>query len=72
MPRFMLLPIGTSGKMSSSSRSRHVQRELRPGHVGHDQVHEPLRDRQPHGLVDQVRRREAGQLGQRLRADRLA
>ena len=48
-----------------------VERELRPRHVGHDEVHEPLARDQPGGLVQQRGRREAAELGQRLRPDGL-
>ena len=48
-----------------------VERELRPGHVGDDEVEELLACLQPRGLAEDRRRREAGEVRQHLCADRL-
>ena len=49
----------------------HVQGQLRPGHVGDDQVEQPRREVQPRGLREDRRRREALHTGQHLGANRL-
>ena len=66
-------PLGrnATGKRSSSSRPEHVERELRPGHVRHEQVEQPRREVQPRGLGEDRRRRERLHPGEHLGADRL-
>jgi len=49
-----------------------VERDLRPGDVGHDEVEEALARLQPRSLGHDRRRCEVGQRGQGLSADRLA
>ena len=48
-----------------------VERELRPRHVRDDQVEQPRREVEPRGLREQRRRREVGQPGDHLGAERL-
>jgi hypothetical protein len=52
--------------------AEHVQRKLRSGHVRDDEVKEALARLQARGLAEDRRRREAGEVRQHLRADRLA
>ena len=49
----------------------HVERELRAGHVGDEQVEQPRGEVQPRGLREHRRRREVLHAGEHLGADRL-
>ena len=60
------------GVERAQAPAEHEDRELRAGDVGDGDVEEPLQRLQPCALVEQRGRREAGHLGQRLGADRLA
>ena len=51
--------------------SEHVERQLRPGHVGDDQVEEPGREVDPRGLREQGRRGEVVEAGDHFGAQRL-
>ena len=51
--------------------AEHVQRHLRPGDVGHQQVEQPRREVQARGLGEHRRRREVVDGGERRGADRL-
>ena len=60
-----------TGTISCISRPEQVERELRPGHVGHDQVEQARGEVQPRGLGEQRGRREVLEAGDHLGAQRL-
>ena len=51
--------------------AEHVERDLRPGDVGDDQVEEPGREVDPRGLGEQRRRREVVEARDHFGAERL-